>query len=213
MPYFGIKLNWIEIYFILYFKSHWQCSFWCNSVGHQRAVLYRQVRDSVNCRNISRFLHRIRIHSCIVIYCFCVGVYCMLYLLLEVWLVPRKLMQFRIFYNVFFLLSAPSSLSRVTPTKSSCSISRKCSTVFPFWWSVTIHRRARIQFHHFASITDLRYCYRRVPVLFCFSFLSVLRFTGSVKLKGIIISGEDDDSHPAEIRLCVSMWITCSQTF
>uniref|UniRef100_A0A3Q3JL20 PITH domain-containing protein 1 n=1 Tax=Monopterus albus TaxID=43700 RepID=A0A3Q3JL20_MONAL len=26
-------------------------------------------------------------------------------------------------------------------------------------------------------------------------------FTGSVKLKGIIISGEDDDSHPAEIRL------------
>lgn len=29
-------------------------------------------------------------------------------------------------------------------------------------------------------------------------------FTGSVKLKGIIISGEDDDSHPAEIRLWVS---------
>lgn len=28
-------------------------------------------------------------------------------------------------------------------------------------------------------------------------------FTGSVKLKGIIISGEDDDSHPAEIRLWV----------
>ncbi|XP_061597324.1 PITH domain-containing protein 1 [Cololabis saira] len=26
-------------------------------------------------------------------------------------------------------------------------------------------------------------------------------FTGSVKLKGVIISGEDDDSHPAEIRL------------
>uniref|UniRef100_A0A3Q3LNL4 PITH domain-containing protein 1 n=1 Tax=Mastacembelus armatus TaxID=205130 RepID=A0A3Q3LNL4_9TELE len=31
--------------------------------------------------------------------------------------------------------------------------------------------------------------------LICFSF------TGSVKLKGIIISGEDDESHPAEIRL------------
>lgn len=29
-------------------------------------------------------------------------------------------------------------------------------------------------------------------------------FTGSVKLKGIIISGEDDDSHPAEIRLWVA---------
>lgn len=28
-------------------------------------------------------------------------------------------------------------------------------------------------------------------------------FTGSVKLKGIIISGEDDDSHPSEIRLWV----------
>lgn len=26
-------------------------------------------------------------------------------------------------------------------------------------------------------------------------------FTGSVKLKGIIISGENDDSHPAEVRL------------
>ncbi|TRY83249.1 hypothetical protein DNTS_032515 [Danionella cerebrum] len=26
-------------------------------------------------------------------------------------------------------------------------------------------------------------------------------FTGSVKLKGLIISGEDDESHPAEIRL------------
>lgn len=30
-------------------------------------------------------------------------------------------------------------------------------------------------------------------------------FTGSVKLKGIIISGEDDDSHPAEIRLWVAV--------
>ena len=29
------------------------------------------------------------------------------------------------------------------------------------------------------------------------------RFTGSVKLKGIIISGEDDETHPAEIRLQV----------
>uniref|UniRef100_A0AAZ3P003 PITH domain-containing protein n=1 Tax=Oncorhynchus tshawytscha TaxID=74940 RepID=A0AAZ3P003_ONCTS len=27
------------------------------------------------------------------------------------------------------------------------------------------------------------------------------RFTGSVKLKGIIIAGEDDESHPAEMRL------------
>ncbi|KAM4597535.1 PITH domain-containing protein 1, partial [Polymixia lowei] len=26
-------------------------------------------------------------------------------------------------------------------------------------------------------------------------------FTGSVKLKGIIISGEDDETHPAEVRL------------
>lgn len=34
-----------------------------------------------------------------------------------------------------------------------------------------------------------------VPKLSCFSF------TGSVKLKGIIISGEDDSSHPAEVRL------------
>lgn len=35
------------------------------------------------------------------------------------------------------------------------------------------------------------------------------RFTGSVKLKGIIISGEDDNSHPAEIRLwvCVHVWL------
>lgn len=29
----------------------------------------------------------------------------------------------------------------------------------------------------------------------------VCRFTGNVKLKGIIIAGEDDESHPAEIRL------------
>ena len=27
-------------------------------------------------------------------------------------------------------------------------------------------------------------------------------FTGNVKLKGIIIMGEDDDSHPSEMRLC-----------
>lgn len=31
--------------------------------------------------------------------------------------------------------------------------------------------------------------------------LSYVSFTGSVKLKSIIISGEDDDTHPAEIRL------------
>lgn len=30
-----------------------------------------------------------------------------------------------------------------------------------------------------------------------------LRFTGSVKLKGIILAGEDDESHPAEMRLWV----------
>ncbi|EPQ13312.1 PITH domain-containing protein 1 [Myotis brandtii] len=29
----------------------------------------------------------------------------------------------------------------------------------------------------------------------------VFRFTGNVKLKGIIIMGEDDDSHPSEMRL------------
>ena len=33
-------------------------------------------------------------------------------------------------------------------------------------------------------------------------FLRSGRFTGNVKLKGIIIMGEDDDSHPSEMRLC-----------
>ena len=32
-------------------------------------------------------------------------------------------------------------------------------------------------------------------------FLRSGRFTGNVKLKGIIIMGEDDDSHPSEMRL------------
>lgn len=27
------------------------------------------------------------------------------------------------------------------------------------------------------------------------------RFTGSVKLKAVIVMGEDDDSHPSELRL------------
>ncbi|XP_055750581.1 PITH domain-containing protein 1-like isoform X1 [Salvelinus fontinalis] len=34
-------------------------------------------------------------------------------------------------------------------------------------------------------------------------------FTGSVKLKGIIIAGEDDESHPAEMRLNTRTYPTC----
>lgn len=33
------------------------------------------------------------------------------------------------------------------------------------------------------------------------SFSHSDRFTGNVKLKGIIVMGEDDDSHPSEMRL------------
>lgn len=42
-----------------------------------------------------------------------------------------------------------------------------------------------------------------VPVFVLISGLlgCFVSFTGSVKLKGIIISGEDDESHPAEMRL------------
>lgn len=48
--------------------------------------------------------------------------------------------------------------------------------------------------HHSVYITP--YIYKKHICYIC-------RFTGSVKLKGIIIAGEDDESHPAEIKLWV----------
>ncbi len=37
-------------------------------------------------------------------------------------------------------------------------------------------------------------------VIYCCSFHN-LRFTGNVKLKGVIVCAPDDESHPARIRL------------
>lgn len=87
------------------------------------------------------------------------------------------------------LLSVPSS-SKAMMTRSCSSTSRKFrpqAPLAPFWLL------AGLVPHHWGWFGEDR---GENPRSVCLG-----RFTGSVKLKGVIVMGEDDGTHPAEMRL------------